>query len=72
MLWSSSPTTQRFFALCRQQPDEPVLGMVRVLVLVDQDMVKHPLIVAEHVLMLLKELYREHEQVVEIKPVGLP
>ena len=54
-----------------QRPDELVLDMVGVLVLVDHDVAESPLILIEHGLVALKEADRVEQQVVEVHRVVL-
>ena len=55
--------------LGRQQSDQPVLGVVGVLVLVDQDVAEAVLVVRQHLGEGTEQLDRHHQQVVEVHGV---
>ena len=69
MLWSSSPTTPRLRCSRGQQVDQPVLGVVGVLVLVDEHEAEGALVVLAAVREALEQLDGLHEQVVEVHGV---
>ena len=54
-----------------QHEDHLVLGLVRVLVLVDQDVFEPLAVVLEHVAVLAEQHHRLHQQVVEVHRPGL-
>jgi hypothetical protein len=56
--------------LC-EQLQQPVLSMVRVLVLVDEDVAKRFLLLLAHVGEALEHVDREHQQVVEVDRVDV-
>ena len=57
--------------LRRELPADEVLGAVRVLVLVDEDLLPALLVAGEHLRVLLEEEHDPHEQVVEVDGVVL-
>ena len=71
MLWSSSPTTQRFWWSPDELAQKAVLDGVRVLELVDEHVVEAP---ADRVALggLLEEARHEQDEVVEVDRVGRP
>ena len=69
MLWSVSPTTQTLRRACAELDHELVLGDVRVLVLVHEDVLEALLVVLEHVGMLAEHAHGPNEEVVEVHRV---
>ena len=56
----------------RQKIDEQILRIIGVLILVHHDIAKHILIFPKHLRMLLKELHREADEIIEIERVLRP
>ena len=66
MDWSESPTTQMLPCLGGQQLDQHVLGMIGVLVLIDEYVSEPVLPPFEHLGECLKQLDGELEDVIEV------
>ena len=59
----------RFLAIGHQQLDQLILGAVGVLILIHQHMPKAAVPVAAHLLILLQQLHRQQQKIVEIEGV---
>jgi hypothetical protein len=66
MLWSPSPTTHRVAMLLGEKAHQHVLGVVGVLVLVDQHVLEAVLVSRQDIGMNSEQIDGEHQEVVEI------
>ena len=64
--WKSSPTTIRLRVLLGQQLQQPVLGAVRVLILVDQHPAEDPSVLLADIAEQLEQVDGADQQVVEV------
>ncbi len=71
MLWSSSPTTQRFPFLPVSSLHKLILRVVRVLIFVHHDVAETSLIMFKHIRFGAEQLDRLQNQVVEIHGVRI-
>ena len=69
--WSVSPTTRDVVVAAGEEQDDLVLGLVGVLVLVDEDVLEALAVVLEHVGVVAQQAHRVDEQVVEVHRPGL-